>query len=368
MTSESTEQTRRQQVRLERLAIAVAACAVTVAITVGVALLGYLRHTAAMIYIGLVGGLCSLFFVVIRSGLNRRFSDPSLTIPQMVAAGLVVSYGAYEGAATRPAFMAMYLMAYMFGVFALGVRGLISIAIFYVACYGGVAALSWIMHPDITDGRREIFRVMGLALMLGWMTLLGRYVGHLRHNLRRANDDLKRALARAEDLANHDGLTGCYTRRRLMELLWVEAKRAERGSPLCVCLIDLDHFKGINDEHGHLSGDEVLTQFAATAQAQLRATDFLGRYGGEEFLIGLSQTRLADALVVGERIRRAVERRPFASLPAGKRVTVSMGMVEHRPHDPIDRTLSRVDAALYEAKHRGRNCVVSAATDSPSDL
>src|SRR5215470_13963709 len=127
-----------------------------------------------------------------------------------------------------------------------------------------------------------------------------------------------------------------------------------------VVLVDVDHFEGINDEHGHLSGDEVLTQFAATAQGQLRATDFLGRYGGEEFLIGLSRTVLAEAGVVAERIRGAVERRPFSSLPLGRRVTVSIGVVEHCPEEPIDRTLSRVDAALYEAKGRGRNCVVSA--------
>lgn len=356
----SQEQIRRQHVRLERLAIAVAACVVTVGITLAVALGGYLPHTAAAIYIGLVAALCALFFVMIRSGLNRRFSDPSLTVPQLVAAGLVVSYGAYEAVEARPAFMAMYLIAYMFGVFALGVRGLVWIAIFYVACYGGVASLASVMRPEVTDVRREIFRVIGLALMLGWMTLLGRYVGRLRQNLRRANEDLKRALARAEDLANHDGLTGCYTRRRLMELLWVEAKRAERGSPLAVCLVDLDHFKNINDDHGHLAGDEVLTQFTATAQAELRATDFLGRYGGEEFLIGFSQTALPEAVVAAERIREAVAKRPFSSLPLGTRVTISIGVVEHHPREPIDRTLSRVDAALYEAKHRGRNCVVSA--------
>src|SRR5262245_61288326 len=356
---EPQEQISRQQVRLERLAIAVAACVVTVGITLGVTLGGYLPHTAAAIYIGLVAALCSVFVLITASGLNRRFSDPGLTVPQLVAAGLVVSYGAYEGAEARPAFMAMYLIAYMFGVFALGVRGLLWVAIFYVACYAGVVSLAVVMRPEATDVRREISRVVGLALMLGWMTLLGRYVSRLRQNLRRANEDLKRALARAEDLANHDGLTWCYTRRRSMAMLWVEAKRAQRGSPLSVCLIDLDRCKDINAEHGHLAGDDVLTQFAATAQTQLRATDFLGRYGGEEFVVGLSQTALAEAGVVAERIREAVERRPFSSLPPGKRVTVSIGIVEHCPPDPIDRTLSRVDAALYEAKHRGRNCVVS---------
>jgi diguanylate cyclase len=329
--------------------------------TLLVALAGYLPYTTAAIYMGLVAGLCALVYGMIRSGLNRRFSDPSLTVPQLIAAGLTISYVAYEGAAARPAFMAMYLIAYMFGVFALGVRGLVWIAIFYLTCYVGVAGLSLVMRPTITDVRRETFRIVALALMLGWMTLLGRYISGLRQNLRRANEELKHALARAEDLANHDGLTGCNTRRRMMELLAVEAKRAARGSALTVCLLDLDHFKGVNDDHGHLAGDEVLKQFAATAQAELRATDFLARYGGEEFLIGLSQTALAQAVVVAERIRCAVEERPFSALPSERRVTVSIGIVEHCPSDSIDRTLFRVDAALYEAKRRGRNCVVSAS-------
>ena len=344
--------------RLQRLAIAGAACSVTVCITIAVALVGYLPYTAAAIYIGLVAGLCALFFVIIRIGWNRRFSDPSLTVPQLVAAGLTVSYAAYEGMEARPAFMAMYLIAYMFGVFALSVRGLVWIAIFYVACYGGVVGLALVMRPDLTDVRREMFRIIGLALMLGWMTLLGRYVSGLRQNLGRVNEDLRRALARSEELASHDDLTGCYSRGRMMELLAVEAKRAERGSSFTVCLIDLDRFKSINDDHGHLSGDAVLRQFAATTQAQLRATDFLARYGGEEFLIGLSQTSLDEGVVVAERIRCAVEERRFPTLPSERRVTVSIGIVTHRPSDPIDRTLSRVDTALYEAKRRGRNCVV----------
>lgn len=344
--------------RLQRLAIAGAACFVTVCITLAVAMVGYFPYRAAAIYIGLVAGLCALFFVIIRSGWNRRFADPSLTVPQLIAAGLTVSYAAYEGTEARPAFMAMYLIAYMFGVFALGVRGLVWIAIFYVACYAAVAGLAVVMRPDLTDVRREIFRVIALALMLGWMTLLGRYVSGLRQNLRRVNEDLRRALARAEELARHDDLTGCYSRRRMMELLEVEAKRAGRGSPFTVCLIDLDRFKSVNDEHGHQAGDEVLKEFVATTQAQLRATDFLARYGGEEFLVGLSQTSLDEGMVVAERIRRAVEERRFSALPAERQVTVSIGVVAHCPPDPIDRTFFRVDAALYEAKRRGRNCVV----------
>jgi diguanylate cyclase (GGDEF)-like protein len=146
----------------------------------------------------------------------------------------------------------------------------------------------------------------------------------------------------------------------MMELLAVEAKRAARGTVLSVGLLDLDHFKAVNDEFGHPCGDDVLRQFARTTRGMLRGTDFLARYGGEEFLIGLSQTRLAHAALVAERIRRAVEACEFPGLPPGRRVTVSIGVVEHRPPDTIEQTLARVDAALYEAKHQGRNRVVCA--------
>ncbi len=354
-------QEQKQRLRIQRLTLAIAASAVTVGITLLVVWAGYLPLRAGAIYTGLVALLCVLSYAAIRSGLTRRLSDPSLTVPQLVAAGLAVSYVAFEGAAARPAFMAMYFIAYMFGVFALGPRGLVGIAVFYLSCYVGVVSASILLRPAVTDIDREMFRIVVLALVLGWMTVLGSYISTLRQSLRQSNEQLKQALARAEARANDDGLTGCNNHRRMMELLAIEAKRAERGSPLSVCLVDLDHFKDVNDDHGHLSGDEVLKRFAGLAQATLRATDFLARYGGEEFLIGLSQTALPEAALVAERIRRAMEECAFPPLPSGRRVTVSIGVAEHHPSDTIDRTLSRVDAALYEAKHQGRNRIVCAS-------
>ena len=125
--------------------------------------------------------------------------------------------------------------------------------------------------------------------------------------------------------------------------------------------MDIDHFKAINDGHGHLVGDEVLKQFASVVQGQLREIDSLARYGGEEFLIVLPKTSLADAALVAERVRRAVEGGIFSALPAGQQVTVSVGVAEHSPSDDTDRTLSRVDGAMYEAKHQGRNRAVCAS-------
>jgi diguanylate cyclase len=340
---------------LRSLALAIASSWVTVGITLLVAWAGYVSYRAATIYGALVAAFCAAFFAAIRSGFNRRFADPNLTVAQLVAVGLAVSYVAYEGGAARPTFLAMYLVAYMFGVLSLNRRGLISMALFYVACYAGVIGLSFLMRPSTVDIPREAYRILVFAILLAWMSYLGSYVSELRQHLRRTAAELKQALERMEDLATHDGLTGCLNRRRMLELLNLECERAKRGSAFSVCLLDIDHFKSINDRHGHQAGDEVLVQFVAVVQRQLRVLDSLTRYGGEEFLIVCPQTTLASAAVIGERVRHAVEAERFSALPPGQRLTVSVGVAGHDPSDGFARTLARVDAALFEAKNSGRN-------------
>lgn len=354
------EQDQEQRLRSQRFTLAATGCFVTVGLTLLVAWAGYLSYQAAAIYAVMIAILCVGFYAMIRSGLNLRFADPSLTVAQLVAAGIAVSYVAYEGVEARPAFLAMYLIAYMFSVFALHKRGLISLALFYVACYTCVIGLSLVTRPSSVDLNRELFRIAAFAAVLGWFSYLGIYISQLRQHLRRTAEERNQALALAEDLATHDSLTNCFNRRRMLELLDLESKRAKRGSAMSVCLMDIDHFKAINDGHGHLTGDEVLKQFAGVVQGQLREIDSLARYGGEEFLIVLPQTSLAAAALVAERVRRAVEGGIFSALPAGQHVTISVGVAEHSPSDDIARTLSRADAAMYDAKHQGRNRTVCA--------
>ena len=355
-----TRQQRGQRQRLQRVTLAIAVSLLTVVMTLLIASVGYIPARPALIYAVVVATLCLVTYAAVRSSRDTRFPEPSLTVALLVTAGLSISYVAYEGAAARPAFMAMYLMAYMFGIFGLGVRGLVWTAIFYVGCYGGVVGLSLLLRPETTDIRREMLRIVGLGFLLGWMAIFGSYIGTLRQSLRQANSDLRRALERAELLASEDPLTGCYNRRRVMEFLAVEINRAGRGSALSVCLIDIDDFKAVNDTYGHHAGDETLKELANVAQTMLRRTDVLGRYGGDEFLIGLSQTARADALRVAERVRRTVEQRAFVRLPESRRVTLSIGVAEYRPSDTLDRLLSEADIALYEAKREGRNRVVAA--------
>jgi diguanylate cyclase (GGDEF)-like protein len=159
-------------------------------------------------------------------------------------------------------------------------------------------------------------------------------------------------------MAIHDDLTGFYNRSHLMDLIESENNRSVRtGSVFSLVMMDIDKFKKINDTHGHQIGDQVLRTFAAVIRGILRKTDFCGRYGGEEFLIVLTQTDLQAAKLFAERIRDCVENSFFPDLGPDSRVTVSIGLAEHRTQEDIEKTISRADEFLYKAKKGGRNRV-----------
>jgi len=234
----------------------------------------------------------------------------------------------------------------------------------YALCYAGVIGLWAIYRADALDLRRELFGLVAFALLLGWFTGLGAYIARLRRELRRTGSELAAALQSAESLARIDPLTGCYNRRYATELLEREAKRAGRGHALTLCVADIDHFKLLNDQFGHQAGDDVLRHFAAAAGNCLRSTDFLVRYGGEEFLIAFTDSSIGDVVRVAERIRGAVEHLTGASVPVGARVTVSMGLAAYVHPEPLSATIARADQALYRAKSGGRNRIVLEG-DSP---
>ncbi len=165
-----------------------------------------------------------------------------------------------------------------------------------------------------------------------------------------------------------DVLTGWHNRRYLQTRLGEELARAQReAAPLTCLMIDVDHFKAVNDRHGHLVGDEVLREIAHRIEFQVRASDVSARFGGEEFVILLPSTRMADAQMLAERVRKTVAVEPIQT-GAGDAldVTVSIGLAEYRPVDGDDdikvvgeRLLAQADVALYEAKAAGRNTVVA---------
>jgi|GEM_PF-972720 len=155
-----------------------------------------------------------------------------------------------------------------------------------------------------------------------------------------------------------DALTGLYTRRRIEEQLQMEFRaHAAAGRPLAVVMVDVDHFKRINDDLSHMIGDDVLRRVSQLFLQHSRPTDWVGRYGGEEFLLVLPDTTLTQALGVAERIRRAVETHPWHELHPELRVTLSAGVCTRTDVSDHEKLLALADKQLYHAKHAGRNCV-----------
>jgi two-component system, cell cycle response regulator len=183
----------------------------------------------------------------------------------------------------------------------------------------------------------------------------GRRILNLEQSLRAANQ-------RNRILSITDALTGTYNRRYLMEQLPRELERCRRYAyPLSVLMCDLDHFKQINDIHGHAAGDDVLQQFVARAQKSIRGnSDWVARYGGEEFMIVLPETPYEGALAVAEKIRGMVAATPFATRAGETPVTASFGVVSTGPNGPdislkIDDMIKTVDECLYRSKAGGRD-------------
>lgn len=172
-----------------------------------------------------------------------------------------------------------------------------------------------------------------------------------------------RSLVRLRDDYNHDPLTGLYNRQYFDACLEREAARQQRsGQPLSLLMFDIDHFKRINDIHGHRQGDRVLIALSERVQSQVRSGDVLARWGGEEFMVLMPGNDLHSAATLAERIRAEVE---DSALLEGEPVTISLGVVEVRPGEPRLDVLDRLDAALYAAKRGGRNRVRVEGSDCP---
>lgn len=169
------------------------------------------------------------------------------------------------------------------------------------------------------------------------------------------------ALHQAEEklqlLATTDHLTGIYNRLKLDEIVDTEIQRCKRTQrPFSALLIDIDHFKNINDEHGHLVGDEILKEVTQVIQHRLREMDSFGRWGGEEFLIICPETNTEQATNLAETVRETIQNHQFSG---EKNITLSIGVTSFKHFDSNTILTSRVDQALYEAKHSGRNCVIA---------
>jgi diguanylate cyclase len=174
-------------------------------------------------------------------------------------------------------------------------------------------------------------------------------------------EHLKGELQLVNKLVREDQLTGALNRRGLDDALAREAARAERGGrPLCVGLIDIDNFKQINDSFGHQVGDVVLVHLIAIIKETIRTHDLIGRYGGEEFLLLLPDSRLEEAVAVAERLQRQLAAKPLCWGTQNLLVTFSAGVAARVAGESDELLVKRADQALYEAKRVGKNRVIVA--------
>jgi diguanylate cyclase len=353
-------QARDQKQRLGWAAGTAASYALDVVLLALFVVVGTLQWHAVFVYAGLAAAVVLAQVTLYASGVNQRFRDPSLTAP-LVAAGVAVQLTLVTIApqVTFP-FLANLFTVFAFGVIWMSLRASVLI---WTLTFFATGAVLWSIGarasmPVATPAELALTWAC-FSLILGRCLLLSVYANDMRARLTEGRRRLAASLEQIRELVHYDELTRCLNRRTLIERLEQERGRAERtGVPFSIALFDLDHFKQMNDNHGHAAGDEMLKAFADTVRATMRDSDLFGRYGGEEFLLILNATAPAAARVALERIRAGLAARDWGAIVPGVMLTASIGVAGFRKGESVAQLVHRADGGMYEAKAAGRNCVV----------
>lgn len=350
---------RDQRMRLRWAGATAASYAVDATFLALFAAAGVVAASVPLLYGAVAALIVAATWVLTATNVNLRFRDPNLTAPLMAAAVLLQL--AVVAMAPQIAFP---FLANLFTVFAFGMLWMTprqSVAVWTLGAFA-LAVLDYAVGarfsiPVGTAWERLLVWTY-FALILGRCVLLSVQADALRRRIDEGRRKLSESLDQMRQLASHDELTKTLNRRSLMAALEQARSRAERGGEVfSVALLDLDHFKNINDTHGHAVGDDVLRAFAKMAYRGLRDSDAFGRYGGEEFMLILGATAPAAAQAALERMRSNVGARDWTEFAPDLRLTVSAGVAGFRPGETISQLLSRADAALYESKRAGRDRV-----------
>ncbi len=316
--------------------------------------LGMVQTETIMALGAMIGGGLLLFLAVFKSGLNRKFAEKRLKFPIVACALAALLVVFYLDPVTQIALAPFAFVALAYGMYRIQRVQAYLLGFLFLAGYATVVALHYWEQQNEALLRLELMHLLALGAAFPAFLFLIAKVQLLHHILHRASRKIKNI----QEDAQRDTLLGCFNRRYIVAALEEQRQVAdETGIPLCLAVIDLDHFKRINDELGHLGGDEVLRHFARVAQDNVRAGDIFGRYGGEEFLLIFPATSLLPALNTCERIRAQVEAQAWKGLSRGK-VTVSIGVTQYVPGESVLEFFSRADTATYLAKEGGRNQVV----------
>jgi diguanylate cyclase (GGDEF)-like protein len=315
------------------------------------ALLGYLPIWLPGVWAAGVFFANLVFYLMIYTGRNLRLRDPSMTEAQLLVSMVAVMVLIYHTNVVRGAFLMLFPVPLLFGVLRLNLLQTARVAVVGVAGYALVLVLLFKAHPERVDPGVEVINLLALAAVMGFVSLMCAYISKIR-------GELSHSLVTIREMAQRDALTGVFNRRHLMETLEHEVSRCGRGARrgLVLCMIDLDHFKKINDTFGHPVGDDVLSAVGQCIGSSIRSIDYLARYGGEEFVVLLDLETGDEWRGVCERTRAKVEALTIEKL-AGSRLSVSIGVAQYSEGETALSLLDRADKALYLAKANGRNCI-----------
>ncbi|WP_043311421.1 diguanylate cyclase [Pseudomonas sp. ML96] len=351
-----------QSLLLKRFGMAVASYALVLVLMWIAMWAGVYSGTVAfgLLCTALVAASQLIFYGLFRSGRNLRFVDPSLTEAQVLVGIALHTLLLAHIDGARGSLLMFYLIILMFGVFQLRPRVFVRCAAVAFFAFAGLNLWEG-YHLRLSAPGQALLQCCALFIGLVWLSLFASYVQALRQRMRQRRyalqahqDTLRGMMRQLEDLVATDELTGLFNRRHFLRLALRELDGLDFGRQHGLALIDLDHFKRINDAHGHAAGDRVLQTFAAVARACLRDGDVLARYGGEEFVLLLPNTDADQFTSCCERLREA-----FANAePVGVQVdnlSLSAGMTLLNEGDDLDEALQRADQALYRAKRGGRN-------------
>lgn len=309
------------------------------------------------IFVNLMAVFCSVlgFFLITRFSLHRKAAHLVTFAIYLSSAGVMaISGGIHSSSVAWQIFVpvASFIMAGLWAGLRWGGISFLTVLIFYLL--DSTELLQRATKFETTTGDRLID--LGGAIVAVSIAIW--YSDRLKS---RSLTQLEETRARLNHYATIDPLTNAFNRRHFLELSERKIKRTYTSSgQASFLLFDIDHFKKINDEHGHIVGDQVLQGIAHTCMMNLRTDDILGRFGGEEFVILLPDTKLEDAINIAERLRLLIAETPIETEIGQIKTTISIGVAikEKTTSMSIDQLLSRADRAMYRAKQAGRNRVI----------
>jgi diguanylate cyclase (GGDEF)-like protein len=365
MPAQPQDITSQQKARIYRVAILGAGIFVHLVVCWTVLSLGYM-DLGPLEFLALASlSVAGFLFITLLIGIewNLTLEDPDMAVPQMIWALTVVVITSHFALELK----AVVLLSGL-AMIVMGANRLNRSQQILVASYGLGLYLISLMIMSNTTGLgwvTEIVLMVAFGLVLSIAPALYQYERTIFEGvINEKNRELGEALEQIKELAIRDELTGVFNRRHIMEILDREKALSDRKNYVfSVCYVDLDFFKKVNDKFGHAAGDEVLRNFARVAQEVSREVDSVARIGGEEFIMVLSGTRQADAVMGAERLASKLRDMSVSRIEPRFRITASIGIAEYRIGESVQSLLDRADRAMYDAKQTGRNKIVIATED-----